>query len=139
MDNSSVFLLDFGISKWIDGIHRKTNSFHGSLVWAGYYNTVGIEYAPRDDLLSLGYSLVYFLKKRLPWARLVANNSTYARSLQFRVAVAWMKASVDLEQLCSGLPGEFVDYFRYVHALGYNERVDYVYLYQLFNRAIEFH
>ena len=22
--------------------------------------------------------------------------------------------------------GEFVDYFRYVHALGYNERVDYM-------------
>jgi len=42
VDNSSVFLLDFGISKWFDGIHRKTNSFHGSLVWAGYYNTVGI-------------------------------------------------------------------------------------------------
>ena len=52
-------------------------------------------------------------------------------------AVKDCKMKTAHEELCSGLPTEFVDYFNYVKKLGFTDTPDYTYLYNLFRSIIE--
>ena len=52
-----------------------------------------------DDLESLGYMLVYFLRGELPWSGLEHN----AKS-DYPELVLEKKTSISVEHLCAGLP-----------------------------------
>jgi len=73
-ENSNiVYLIDYGLSKKYiekDGSHIKYMDKKG-LVGTARYTSVnahlGIEQSRRDDLISIGYLIVYFMKGRLPW------------------------------------------------------------------------
>jgi len=58
---------------------------------------IGIEQGRRDDIESLAYVLIYFLKGALPWQNLKANNKKekYERIMEKKLAV-----TVDV--LCKG-------------------------------------
>lgn len=85
------------------------------------------EQSRRDDIESLGYVLVYFLRGALPWQGLKADS----KSKKYDAILA-KKIAISTEVLCNNLPSEFVSYFDHVHSLRFDERPNYDYLKQLF-------
>eukprot|EP00955_Chlamydomonas_euryale_P006528 69138-Chlamydomonas_euryale.AAC.1 len=88
---------------------------------------MGIEQSRRDDLESLGYVLLYFLRGSLPWQGLQA-----ATKKQKYEKISEKKMKTPFEVLCKGFPQEFVTYFEYVRSLRFDEKPDYAYLRRLF-------
>ena len=74
----------------------------------------------RDDLESIGYVLIYFLKGRLPWQGIKAKEKEerYRKILE-------KKMEISAEDLCEGFPREFANYINYTRRLKYDEDPDY--------------
>lgn len=80
-----------------------------------------------DDLESLGYMLLYFLRPSLPWQGLKAENHEQREEL-----ILEKKKTITVEDLCEGLPQEFAAYFHYIRSLGFDDKPKYSYLRKLF-------
>ncbi|XP_062040379.1 casein kinase I-like [Lepus europaeus] len=136
---NKVFLVDFGLAKkYISSStrkhipYRKLKYLTGTPLYAAIHTHLGIEQSRRDDMESIGYVLVYFLRSGLPWQGIKA-----ATKKQHREKVIEKKMSISVEVLCEGLPAEFATYFKYCHALHFDETPDYRYLRQLFRSLLE--
>lgn len=134
---SMIYLIDFGLSKrYLDSENNhipyiENKSLTGTARWASINNHFGIEQSRRDDLESLGYILVYFLLKSLPWQGVNASN----KLIKYKKIMS-TKMSITVENLCQDLPTEFCRYLNYVKALKFNERPDYQFLRELFFRIL---
>src|SRR5712671_811942 len=69
-----VHLIDFGLSKEFRDpntyLHILCNSTHGltgTMTFTSIHSHLGLELRRRDDLKSLAYVLIYFLRSSLPW------------------------------------------------------------------------
>lgn len=91
-----------------------------------------MEQSRRDDLESLGYVLLYFLRGKLPWQGLRAETKKekYARIMEYKMEITFSR-------LCQGYPEEFLFYFDYCHSLEFDETPDYDYLRNLFTQCME--
>lgn len=81
---------------------------------------IGCEQSRRDDLESLGYILLYFLRGSLPWQGFRANTKK-----QKYEKIHEQKRMISIDDLCSGLPREFSSYFNYVRSLKFPDKPDY--------------
>lgn len=134
--------------------YRDDKHLTGTARYASMNTHLGIEQSRRDDLESLALVLLYFLRGSLPWQVRRAVRYTCAaapllalRRRQSAAAVqnlrapnrkqkyekiCFAKLSLTVEQLCSGLPGEFATYLTYVRGLAFDEAPDYSFLRRLF-------
>lgn len=92
---------------------------------------MGIEQSRRDDLESIGFMLIYFLKGKLPWQGLPAKTKQGKYD-----AIKDKKASTSIETLCEGFPEEFAIYLNYCRKLGFEEKPDYIHLRKLFKNLL---
>ncbi len=88
---------------------------------------LGIEQSRRDDLESIGFILVYFLKGTLPWQGLQAKNKDDKYN-----KIKEKKVGTTVEGLTRGLPEELNLYLSYCRGLKFEEKPDYTYLRKLF-------
>jgi len=86
-----------------------------------------MEQSRKDDLESIGYMLIYFMKGRLPWQGLKVDNKRISY-----LKIGQMKKNILPEVLCENLPSEFRDYMKYVRNLKFEETPNYSYLRNLF-------
>lgn len=130
---SRIFLIDFGLSKTFLGEnkehipYRTDRSFTGSFRYSSIRNHKGIEQSRRDDLESIGYMLIFFLKGRLPWQGLKGSTKTKRSSNIFNT-----KNNTSLNELCKDLPKEFLLYMKYCRILRFHQKPDYDLLRNLF-------
>ena len=134
-ETNILFLIDYGLSKRFKDSkshqhipYREKRSFVGTTRYASINSHLGIELSRRDDLMNIGYLLIYLLKGILPWQGLQGNNKLNL--------VKEKKILISNELLCSGLPNEFVHYLNYCKNLKFEERPDYDFLKGLFGRLL---
>ncbi|KAJ2771715.1 serine/threonine protein kinase [Coemansia linderi] len=107
--------------------YRENKNLTGTARYASINTHLGIEQSRRDDLESLGYVLMYFLRGSLPWQGLKAatKKQKYDRIME-------KKMSTSTEELCRGFPTEFAVYLNYARSLRFDDKPDYTYLKRLF-------
>ncbi|KAL9330148.1 hypothetical protein ACSQ67_005151 [Phaseolus vulgaris] len=131
---NQVYIIDFGLAKrYRDSTtnrhipYRENKNLTGTARYASCNTHLGIEQSRRDDLESLGYVLLYFLRGSLPWQGLKA-----ATKKQKYDKICQKKVSTPIEVLCKTHPVEFASYFHYCHSLTFDQRPDYGFLKRLF-------
>ncbi|THU97429.1 kinase-like protein [Dendrothele bispora CBS 962.96] len=131
-----VYVIDFGLSKKFRDPHTQlhnpyTEDQHpvGTTRYASIKTNLGAEQSRRDDLESLAYTLIYFLRGSLPWQDLESDGDKNNRTGQ-------MKMDTPTDTLCQGLPNEFGIFLEYARALRFDEKPDYSYLRKLFSDLV---
>jgi serine/threonine protein kinase len=129
-----IHLIDFGVAKQychyqtrVHRPYRKSTAVFGTVLYKSFNSHRNIEESRRDDLESLGFVLMYFLRGSLPWIAVWART----QKLRYEYTVG-RKMAVTLETLCNGYPKEFLAYFRYCRSLRFVDEPDYTKLRQLF-------
>jgi serine/threonine protein kinase len=102
--------------------------FIGTPRYASINSHRGIQQTRRDDLESLAYMLIYFLRGSLPWQNLELRSRKYQNR-----SILEKKLNMTTE-LCADLPDEFRVYLEYIQNLSYHTSPDYAYLRQLFHQ-----
>lgn len=129
-----VYTIDFGLAKkYRDArthqhiAYKENKNLTGTARYASINTHLGIEQSRRDDMESLGYVLMYFLRGNLPWQGLKA-----ATKRQKYDRISEKKMSTPIEELCKGFPSEMATYLNFCRSLRFDDKPDYSYLRQLF-------
>ncbi|KAL9225513.1 hypothetical protein vseg_001427 [Gypsophila vaccaria] len=131
---NQVYIIDFGLAKKFRDLqthkhipYRENKNLTGTARYASVNTHLGIEQSRRDDLESVGYVLMYFLRGSLPWQGLKAGTKK-----QKYDKISEKKMLTPIEVLCKSYPTEFTSYFHYCRSLRFEDRPDYSYLKRLF-------
>uniref|UniRef100_A0A6N2NK19 non-specific serine/threonine protein kinase n=1 Tax=Salix viminalis TaxID=40686 RepID=A0A6N2NK19_SALVM len=132
---NQVYVIDFGLAKRYRDTtthqhipYRENKSLTGTARYASGNTHLGNEQSRRDDLESIGYVLLYFLRGSLPWQGLKT-----ATKKQKYDKICETKLSTPIEVLCKSHPVEFASYFHYCHSLTFDQKPDYGFLKRLFH------
>lgn len=128
-----LFMIDFGLAKKYskNGHHiefKENKELLGTAKYASVGTHLGYEQSRRDDLESLGYVLVYFLKG-LPWQNAVGKDKKEKYN-----NIKEKKINVSVDELCKGLPMEFCEYLIYCKNLKFEESPNYKMLKEKFQK-----
>jgi len=138
-DNAKLYLLDFGLAKKYRSSRTlaqypyiKKKKLTGTARYASIHALEAYEQSRRDDLESVGYVLMYFLRGNLPWQGLKvrSKDDRYKKILE-------KKKATTTEELCKDFPQEFFDYVDYTRNLGYEDNPDYDYLREKFLNVLK--
>ncbi|KAJ9700719.1 hypothetical protein PVL29_006169 [Vitis rotundifolia] len=131
---NQVYIIDYGLAKKYRDFqthkhipYRENKNLTGTARYASVNTHLGVEQSRRDDLESLGYVLMYFLRGSLPWQGLKAGTKK-----QKYDKISEKKMLTPIEVLCKSYPSEFTSYFHYCRSLRFDDKPDYSYLKRLF-------
>lgn len=156
---NTIYLVDFGLAKkyMIEGKHivyRDGGKLVGTARYASTNSHEGYQLSRRDDMISLGYILVYFLKGELPWQKVpgltkeekkkLLGMSKYTESEIKEIDkdkkyrnISKLKKNTSTTSLCSGLPIEFKSYMDYSLNLKFDDKPNYAKLRLMFKNLMK--
>ena len=127
--SNTIYLIDFGLSTqfydYIANSHVPYNETHqlvGTPLYASLYRHRGVSHSRRDDLISLVYIFLHFLRGSLPWQDV--QGTAGGRNEQ----MAMLKEKTKPYQLCRGFPNAVATLYDYVMLLRFDERPNYLYI-----------
>ena len=132
-----IYLIDFGLAKRYKNPknnqhipYREERPLIGTIRYVSINTHLGIEQSRRDDLESIAYILIFFLRGNLPWQGLKSLiGNRYQRIME-------NKLQITTEILCYGLPDEIECYLNYCKSLKFEDRPDYDYIRGLFIKLL---
>ena len=126
-NNAHLYLLDFGLAKKYRSSRTliqypliKKKKLTGTARYASIHALEEMEQSRRDDLESVGYVLMYFLRGGLPWQGLKIRS----KEDRYKKILAKKKETTP-EELCKGFPDEFRQFVSYTRNLEYTQQPDY--------------
>ena len=135
-----IYLTEFGLcAKYCSSKTGKhilpgfRGTFTGTLRFSSANAQRGNQQSRRDDLESLGYTILFFMRGKLPWMNLEHINN----EKELYLKTYSMKKFITVERLCKGLPPEIAEYFKYVKLLKFQEEPNYDYLRNLFKDLLK--
>ena len=122
-----IYLIDFGLSKKIsnDKIIPSINAdknIIGTMRYISMNTHQGYEQGRRDDLESLFYIIIYFIKGELPWQ----NTKTKTRAEKYSKIFEIKKKVTENGELIEGLPLEMGKILEYILGLNFAEKPNYL-------------
>jgi serine/threonine protein kinase len=138
-DKNNIYMIDFGLAKRyrnpLTQEHipfKLTRRLTGTARYASVNALKGGEQSRKDDLESLNYMLLYFLKGSLPWQGVLGltKGEKYKK-------IYHMKKNISAEKLYENLPNEFKEIYLYIKKLEFEQDPDYEYCRKLLNDIIE--
>ena len=134
-----IYILDFGLAKKYWSTTHKSHipyiegkKLTGTARYASINALGGCEQSRRDDLESIFYILIYFLKGRLPWQGLKADKKEDRYKKIYEI-----KKNIKIKDLCSSFPEEFESFYNYIRNLEFQQVPDYDYLKLLLKNILE--
>ena len=134
-----VYVLDFGLSKKYWSVSHKCHlpfirgkKLTGTARYASINALSGCEQSRRDDLESIGYIIMYFIRGSLPWQGLKVNKKEdrYKK-------ICEKKKETSAKDLCAGFPSEFETFVSYTRNLQFTEVPNYNYLRNLLKTILK--
>lgn len=123
-----MYIIDFGLAKrFVDpktGEHipyRDGKSLTGTARYASLNTHIGQEQARRDDIESIAFVMVYFLKGSLPWQGV----SGETKDEKYR-KIKEKKIETPITELSKELPSQFLKFFELVRNIGFEDAPDYI-------------
>ena len=139
-DPNIIYIVDFGLSKKYRSSATKrhvpfriTGKLTGTMRFSSPNALRGGEQSRKDDLISIGYMIIYFMRKKLPWQQF----NRVKNEIERYIKIYKMKKELKPEILCNSLPQEMAQYMRYVQHLGFEEEPDYKYMKDLFKGLLK--
>lgn len=138
--SDSIYVIDLGLAKKyrsastkIHNVLKTGKSLTGTARYCSINTHKGLEQSRRDDLESILYMLIYFLKGSLPWQGLICGKDQNHYDVIYK-----KKCQVSSVELVGDLPSkflfkleQFIEMLDYVKNLKYEEDPDYQKLYSL--------
>jgi len=138
-DPNVIYIIDFGLckkyrsSKTVKHILPKMNkNFFGNIKFSSSNVIKGKESSRRDDIISLGYMLIYFIKKGLPWDYTYKTKITSSKLFE----LTYLKETNAFGNLFNDLPSEFNEFFKYATNLKFEEDPNYSYIRSILKKII---
>jgi len=130
-----IYLIDYGLCrKYRDKnnqhiSYKENRNLTGTARYVSINTHLGIEQSRRDDLESIGYVIVFFMKGTLPWQGIKGIGDKFTKIME-------KKLQIPTEVLCKGLPDEISTYLNYCKGLRFEDKPDYEFLKGLFSRLL---
>lgn len=126
---NEIYLIDFGLSKkFVDKNLNHISMEEGKVLigtarYASINTHLGYQQSRRDDLESLIYVILFFLRGNLPWQQLKVKSKQekYQKILEIKIGIA--DDVIDEEN-----PNDIINILKYVRNLQFDEKPDYKYL-----------
>ena len=137
-----LYIIDFGLSKLykVGGEHiacKTDRTPIGTLDYMSLNVHKGLTPSRRDDLESIGYTLLYLMNGGLPW--MVEEEEDEDNSGRLERKVYEIKRKTDIWGLNKDIPGELALFVQYCRNLEFGERPNYGYLRMLFANVYKLH